>query len=71
MGTHGCPLSDGGQNDKRHLREGSTHLQDGCGHPGGTEVMSDELSQEQTYTWLGGYSKDDIARLQRSDSDLS
>ena len=61
----------GVQKGKRHLREGSTHLQDGCGDPGGTDVMSDELSQERTYTWLGGYSKDEVARLQRSDSDLS
>ena len=35
---------------KRHSREDSTHLQDGCGDPGGTEVMSDEISQERACT---------------------
>ena len=56
---------------KRHSRENSSHLQDGCGDPGGPDVMSHELPQERACTWLGGYSKDDVARLQRSDSDLS
>ena len=36
----------GVRKSKRHSRENSSHLQDGCGDPGGTEVMSGELPQE-------------------------